>query len=61
MRSFTMLTTTPAPSIAHVHNRMSVFIPERYRDAWLDPETTPEAVLRMLHTVEDEFRIQRTE
>lgn len=57
--SFTMLTTSPAPSIVHVHNRMPVIIPERYRDAWLDPSTTTEAALRMLHPVEDCYQVQQ--
>lgn len=55
LHSFTMLTTAAAPSLVHVHDRMPVIIPPRYREAWLDPDTTPEHARRMLHPVEDEF------
>lgn len=56
--SFTMLTTAAAPSLAHVHDRMPVIIPARYREAWLDRETTPETARRMLHPVEDDYAIE---
>jgi putative SOS response-associated peptidase YedK len=58
LHSFSMLTTSAAPSMAHVHDRMPVIIPARYRKEWLDPETTPETARRMLHPVEDDFSIQ---
>lgn len=57
LNSFTMLTTAAAPSISHVHHRMPVIIPTRYRDAWLAPETTLQTAWRMLHPVEDDYRV----
>jgi len=35
---FTMVTTTAAPSVAHVHDRMPVVLPAEAEAAWLDPE-----------------------
>lgn len=57
LHSFTMITTAAAPSLVDVHARMPAIIPERYRAEWLDPSTTPGHARRMLHPVEDDFRI----
>ena len=36
-RTFTIVTTSAAPDIAHLHDRMPVVLPEGVWDAWLDP------------------------
>jgi putative SOS response-associated peptidase YedK len=37
LRSCSIVTTTPAPSIAHLHDRMPVILPPSAHAAWLDP------------------------
>ncbi len=56
--SFTMLTTTAAPDLVKVHERMPVIIAEPWRDRWLDPATPSEHAQRLLHPVQDDFTVQ---
>ncbi len=37
LESCTLVTTTPVPSIAHIHDRMPVILPTGAYDEWLDP------------------------
>ena len=35
---FVIITTTPAPAVAHIHDRMPAILSPEWEDAWLDPE-----------------------
>ncbi len=37
VESFTIITTTPNPKVATLHDRMPVILPAAARDLWLDP------------------------
>jgi len=37
LESCCIVTTSPAPEVAHVHDRMPVIVPTRAHDRWLDP------------------------
>lgn len=49
VRDYTIITTTPAPEIAEIHNRMPVILTRDAETDWLDPELTdPAAIMAML-------------
>ena len=48
MESFTIVTTSAAPSIEHVHSRMPVILEEDAYDAWLSEDTATDDALAML-------------
>ena len=48
MESFTIVTTSAAPSIEHIHNRMPVILEEDAYDAWLSEDTATDDALAML-------------
>jgi putative SOS response-associated peptidase YedK len=48
LRSCTVITTTPNPLMASIHDRMPVILPERAYDLWLDPDTTETELLNGL-------------
>ncbi|MEO8460158.1 MAG: SOS response-associated peptidase family protein [Dokdonella sp.] len=58
VRSFSIITTEPAPSIAQVHDRMPVRIVESQRAAWLDESTPADTVIGMLQPVEDDYTVE---
>ena len=41
---FTVLTRTPSPSLARLHDRMPLILPASAIDAWIDPYTAAETV-----------------
>jgi putative SOS response-associated peptidase YedK len=49
LRSCTILTTRANEAIASIHPRMPVILDPTDEDAWLDPETPPEALHALLH------------
>lgn len=44
--AFTILTRAPAESIAFIHDRMPVILPEEMKGDWLDPRNSPAAMLK---------------
>lgn len=46
--SCTIITTAANESLARIHQRMPVCLPESSYDAWLDPESTKETCLELL-------------
>jgi putative SOS response-associated peptidase YedK len=54
LASFTIVTTTAADALGHIHDRSPVVVPAGLRDAWLDPMTTDlETVHAMLASMPD--------
>jgi putative SOS response-associated peptidase YedK len=52
--SFTMITTTAADALGHIHDRSPVIVPPDLLDAWLDPAMTDlETVQAMLAAIPD--------
>ncbi len=47
-RTFTIVTTTPSPAIADLHDRMPVVLPPAAWSIWLDPSTADPSELRAL-------------
>jgi len=45
---FTVLTRSPAPEIAFIHDRMPVILPPVLARDWTDPETDAEALIRSI-------------
>ncbi len=48
IRTFTIITTEANPTLAPIHERMPVILKPEDEDLWLDPETEPEKLLKML-------------
>jgi len=48
IETFTIMTTTPSPVIAALHNRMPVVVEPPHFSAWLSRESDPEDVLGLL-------------
>ncbi|MGQ0562499.1 MAG: SOS response-associated peptidase [Gemmatimonadota bacterium] len=48
----TILTTTPAPGSASIHDRMPVILPERERSRWLDRDVDPDSLKPLLRPYE---------
>ena len=48
IESFTIVTTSAAPTIGHIHNRMPVILEEDAYEAWLSADTAPRDVQAML-------------
>lgn len=46
--SFTILTTSAAPGIRHIHERMPVLLPPGARERWVDPDAEPAELERLL-------------
>jgi putative SOS response-associated peptidase YedK len=46
--SVTLLTTTAADTLGHIHDRSPVVLPPEMQGAWLDPATTDPARVRAL-------------
>ena len=44
--AFTILTTSPSPSIVSIHDRMPVILPRKSVDEWIRSEGRPEDVVR---------------
>lgn len=42
---FVVLTREPSGSVAHIHDRMPLMLPEHIVDAWIDPSTDPDTLL----------------
>ena len=58
--SFAILTTDPAPRIAHIHDRQPVVLDEDHIDTWLDEEADEEQLLAMAQRrAEGTFEIRR--
>lgn len=55
--SVTILTTTAADSLGHIHDRSPVVLPVELRDAWLDPTLTDHDQVRELLTQVPEPRL----
>lgn len=47
---FSILTRSPAPSIAHIHDRMPVILPETAKADWLNPRWRGEEILKAAET-----------
>ncbi|HEX6558513.1 MAG TPA: SOS response-associated peptidase [Longimicrobiales bacterium] len=52
--SCTILTTAPAASIAHIHDRMPVMLSRTAREQWLDRDTAADALKSLLVPAADE-------
>lgn len=50
----TILTTTPSPSIAYIHDRMPVILSASDRERWLDRHAEPAVLKSLLHAYPDE-------
>lgn len=50
----TILTTTPAPSLASIHDRMPVILPQEARGRWLNRDEDAEALKGLLRPYADE-------
>ncbi|MCW8835151.1 MAG: SOS response-associated peptidase, partial [Rhodospirillales bacterium] len=50
---FTIVTCPPAPSIAHIHNRMPVVLGVENAKIWLDRDAPFDTVRGILHPPED--------
>lgn len=48
LRTATILTTDASPDIAAIHDRMPLFLEGEAREAWLDPDATPEQLAAIL-------------
>lgn len=48
--TFSILTTQANPLMQDIHERMPVILPESDYDSWLNPTTSKQALLDMLHT-----------
>ena len=48
--ALSILTRSPAPEIAFIHDRMPVIFSEQARDAWLDRSADPQAALALCET-----------
>jgi len=48
VESCTIVTTSPNPLVAPVHDRMPVILPRSLEDEWLDPEISREHALSLL-------------
>lgn len=48
VETYTIVTTTAAPEIAHLHDRMPVILPQQAWDLWLDPDSPLELVEQLL-------------
>ena len=48
LESCCIVTTTPAPAVAHVHDRMPVIVPPDAYGEWLDPRNADTARLARL-------------
>ena len=58
--SFAVLTTNPAPAIAHIHDRQPLILDEGHIDAWLDDEADEERLLAIAHTqAQGAFEVRR--
>ena len=44
--AFTILTTTPSPSVVSIHDRMPVILARQNIEEWVSPEGKPEDVIR---------------
>ncbi len=44
LRTCTIVTTTPSPGLAHIHERMPVMLEPGAEDVWLDHATPPDAL-----------------
>jgi putative SOS response-associated peptidase YedK len=44
LRTCTIVTTTPSPGLAHIHDRMPVMLEPGAEEVWLDHATPPEAL-----------------
>jgi putative SOS response-associated peptidase YedK len=51
--TFTILTTSPAPSIASIHDRMPVMLRPDQFDLWLDENTDPATLQTLLQPFDD--------
>ena len=49
--AFTLVTTSPNAVVAQAHHRMPAIISKDYWDRWLDPATSAESLLQLLHPV----------
>lgn len=52
-----IVTTTAAPQLADLHDRMPVILDPAGEDAWRDPSTSPDAALDLLRPFEDTVHI----
>jgi putative SOS response-associated peptidase YedK len=56
--AFTILTTSPNPQMAQIHDRMPVILPEGAEAIWLDPKATDaETVKPLLQPYDPEGRL----
>lgn len=55
---FTILTCSPSPSIAHIHNRMPVILDASGVDAWLNPDNSFADLAELLHPYAGDIEIE---
>ena len=53
LRSCTIVTTTPNDTLAPIHDRMPVILPADAEEAWLDPQSDPDALRGLLRPLPD--------
>ena len=58
MKTYTVITTTPKPEYAHIHNRMPVILPHSVIDVWVNTsEYSPTTVLDLILPYRDELEV----
>ena len=58
IKTYTVITTTPKPEYAHIHNRMPVILPHSVIDVWVKTsEYSPITVLDLVHPYRDEMEV----
>ena len=58
MKTYTVITTTPKPKYAHIHNRMPVILPHSGIDIWINTrDHSPKAALDHVHPYQDELDV----
>ncbi|MCB0689093.1 MAG: SOS response-associated peptidase [Saprospiraceae bacterium] len=55
IQSYTVLTQTPSPSLAHIHDRMPAILTHDQEQAWLDMEIPPKDALAMINPYPDDL------
>lgn len=57
--SFVIMTTTPTPVVAAVHDRMPIVVPAELRAAWMDPHVPADEVLREVLAHHPPFEVRQ--
>jgi len=58
IKTYTLITTTPKPKYAHIHNRMPVILPYSRIDIWINTcDHSPKDALDHVHPYQDELYV----